>query len=203
MAWPNPSYTRWLSGPGRAIIEDGLMLHVHRMGRLVGAGVGSTHAGVWRWSINGETCATIGYRVKIDADNSARLILDFRVNGEPINQTIWLERRPCRFGGGRWFARCPHTGRTAANLYLPSGGHRFFSRHAYRMGYRSQCECPFGRATTRRHRLAARLNLGDANFPIKPRWMRWKTFDRALDKLQRDDTIWTTEMMKRFGIGNW
>jgi len=128
-----------------------------------------------------ENVALIGMtRASLTGENDANLSIEFRLNGEP--ELIWLEKRPCRFGGGRWFAVCPHSGRTAAKLYLPSGGRRFLSRHAYRMGYRSQYEAPAGRATLKQDRLAARLGL-DLHCPVKPKWMRWRTYDRAPDRL--------------------
>ncbi len=42
-----------------------------------------------------------------------------------------LEALPCRFGGVRWYARCPVTGARAAVIYLPNGAARFASRSAY------------------------------------------------------------------------
>jgi hypothetical protein len=38
------------------------------------------------------------------------------------------------WGAGYWFC-CPGTGKRAAKLFLPRGGHRFLSREAYRLGY--------------------------------------------------------------------
>jgi hypothetical protein len=130
MGSPNPSYTRWLGTSTRAVIEDGLSLTVHRMARLAGKRPGTSHTGFWRWSRDGETTSTISYRINTESTDWAELILDFTLNDEPVHQRIWLEKRPCRFGGGRWFAECPSTGGTASKLYLPPGGRRFLSRHA-------------------------------------------------------------------------
>ncbi|MGI8570237.1 MAG: hypothetical protein ACR2KT_14885 [Methylocella sp.] len=58
MAWSNPSFTRWLGGPERAIVEDGLTLSVHKMARVV-SGAGSVRAGSWIWKIGDETHATM------------------------------------------------------------------------------------------------------------------------------------------------
>jgi hypothetical protein len=203
MSWPNPSETRWAYGSTRAVVEDGLMLPIHRMAKLAGDWPGAIRIGTWRWSAYGETLATIGYRVEIISASVARLSLDFKVNGSPVVQTIWLERRPCRFGGGRWYAQCPVSGRTASKLYLPNGGQSFLSRQAYRLSYQSQRECAIGRSATRRHKLAARLNLGDPEMPIKPRWMHWATFDRAVAQLLYLDRLWSLEMARRFRLHDW
>lgn len=203
MGWPNPSYTRWLGTSTRPVVEDGLSLTVHRMARLAGSRPGTSHAGAWQWSRDGERTSTVDYWINVETVDSAELILTFRLNGDPVQQRIWLERRPCRFGGGRWFAQCPATGETASKLYLPPGGRRFLSRHAYKVAYRSQRECEIGRASLRRFRLATRLGLGDPNIPIKPPGMRWATFDRALEELDRYDTIWSVAIARRFGIRAW
>jgi hypothetical protein len=50
------------------------------------------------------------------------------------------------------------------------------------MGYRSQYDGTAGRATLKQDRLAARLGL-DLDCPVKPKWMRWRTYDRALEGL--------------------
>ena len=43
-------------------------------------------------------------------------------NGEPVRSRIFLERRPCRFGGWRTFFICPSCGRRTLRLaVLPEG----------------------------------------------------------------------------------
>jgi hypothetical protein len=172
------------------------------MAKLAGNWPEAMRSGTWRWSAYGETWATIGYRVEIISASVARLSLNFKVNGSPVAQTIWLEKRPCRFGGGRWYAQCPVSGRTASKLYLSNGGQYFLSRQAYRLSYQSQRECAIGRSAMRRHKLAALLNLGDPEMPIKPPWMRRATFDRAVAQLLYLDRLWSLEMAQRFGLHN-
>lgn len=67
------------------------------------------------------------------------------------------------------------------------------------MGYRSQCECPAGRPMLKQDRLAARLAL-DLDCPVKPKWMRRRTYERAMERLDACDDIWSVEMMRRFGM---
>src|SRR4029453_7072183 len=78
-----------------------------------------------------------GYKVAANYAGNDAVAAKFKEE-TGIPELIWLEKRPCRFCGGGWVTVCLHSGRTAAKLRLPSGGRRFLSRHAYRMGYRSQ-----------------------------------------------------------------
>ena len=65
----------------------------------------------------------------------------FRHMTEPVPQQDYdvpLEALPCRFGGWRWYARCPITGTRAAMLHLPNGAARFASRGAFGLVYETQ-----------------------------------------------------------------
>lgn len=199
MSWPNPSYTRWSCGPTNGTVEDGLVLTVHKLARHVAMAGPSGFWRSWQWSINGEVCSTIGYVLDFDGDATACLKLAFRINGDPVEQNIDLCRSQCRFGGYRWYAICPQTGRRVSKLYLPSGGRLFLARCAYRLGYRSQRECRAGRAALRRHRIAARYGI-DPELPFKPKWKRYGKFNRTLAALNALDAVWGAEMKLRFGF---
>jgi hypothetical protein len=86
-----------------------------------------------------------------------------------------------------------------SKLYLPSGAWSFASRRAYRIGYRSQRQSPYDRATTQAFKLRRRLGAdGAIGDPIeKPRWMRWHTFER---KLARIETVEEIVDMRLVGI---
>ena len=97
-----------------------------------------------------------------------------------------LQTTPQRFGGVRWWFRCPRTGRRCTKLFLPLGGHQFWSRYAYRLGYASQREDAAGRAQRQARKVSA--SLGDADHwmggpPPKPKWMRWRTYERKAARL--------------------
>jgi hypothetical protein len=53
---------------------------------------------------------------------------------------VTLETSPQPFGGVRWWFLCPRTGQRCTRLYLPRGGHRFWSRQAWQLGYACQRE---------------------------------------------------------------
>jgi hypothetical protein len=93
------------------------------------------------------------------------------------------------YGGRRWWFQCPRTGHRTTKLYLPNGGWHFWSRRAYGLGYACQRE---GRLD-RLQRRAAKLNrqLGGEGWgswdtpPIKPKWMRWRTYERKYERWER------------------
>lgn len=93
------------------------------------------------------------------------------------------------YGGRRWWFQCPRTGRKTTKLYLPNGGWHFWSRQAYRLGYACRREDRFSRLQRR----AAKLNrrLGGEGWstwsdpPTKPKWMRWRTYQRKYEDWER------------------
>jgi hypothetical protein len=93
------------------------------------------------------------------------------------------------YGGRRWWFQCPRTGRRITKLFLPNGGLHFWSRQAYGLGYACQREDRLGRLQRR----AAMLNrqLGGKGWstwddpPTKPKWMRWRTYERKYEIWER------------------
>jgi hypothetical protein len=81
------------------------------------------------------------------------------------------------------------TGRRTTKLFLPNGGSHFWSRQAYGLGYRCQRED----RSSRLQRRAAALNrqLGGeglstwADPPAKPKWMRWRTYEKKFAAWER------------------
>ena len=104
---------------------------------------------------------------------------------------ITLTTSPQPFGGRRWWFVCPRTGRLATTLHLPSGAYAFACRHAYRLAYRSQRETPRDRALSRA--FALRRKLGDdggiGDYVRKPKGMHWRTFERAMERIDRAEEI--------------
>ena len=110
---------------------------------------------------------------------------------------VRLLRTPQPLGGSRWWFECPHSFRKTMKLYLPLGGSRFYSRQAYQLGYASQREDAMGRAQRQAMKVFRRLE-GEGNWrdgpPPKPKWMRWRTYDRLADRFDyynaRFDGVW-------------
>ncbi len=122
------------------------------------------------------------------------VILDYCVKSDSsgwqhLHQRVPIRWTACRFGGERpWFvcesgASCD---RNVAKLYL--GARRFACRHCYRLGYAVQRCGPLDRAHNHLARLHGKLGSGyDGPFdlpPIKPKWMRQRTYDRILLQIE-------------------
>ena len=97
---------------------------------------------------------------------------------------VRIVRTACNLGGSRSWFICPAIGcgRRVVILY---GGGIFACRHCHQLAYASSREDAGGRATRRADRLRARLGWepGILNGEgIKPKWMRWRTFERLAAK---------------------
>jgi hypothetical protein len=132
-------------------------------------------------------------RVTIDVSDPRDPFLELthptRDDREPdrtIHDFIRLTWTVPTYGGRRWWFLCPRTHRLTTKLFLPNGGWHFWSREAYRLGYACQRESRFARLQRR----AAKLNrqLGGEGWstwnepPKKPKWMRWRTYERKYEK---------------------
>ena len=189
----------------KAIIEHGLTLNIHRM--VLSARSGRVdlpiyHWGAWQWTRDGKPRGTINYTIDQAFPNAATLQLSYNACSEPVKYSMALTARPCRFGGVRWFAICPRTGLTVSKVYLPCGATRFLARQAYRVAYQSQCDAAgLDRALNRHNRVAIKkLNCDDPDWPRRPKWMRWKTYEKHLDKLDELNSKIDAAFLRRFGI---
>ncbi len=114
---------------------------------------------------------------------------------------IRLAYTPCHLGGDRAWFLCPAAGcgRRVAVLF---GGVVFACRHCYRIAYPSTREDAWDRVTRRADVIRARLGWtpGILNgMGPKPKWMRWRTFERLVEA--HDDAVdaWVGEVKARFG----
>jgi hypothetical protein len=134
------------------------------------------------WNLNGEPIGNINYTAY-----EGHLLLDFKVRdyGEeewtPITQIVRFDHTHVHFGGQRQWLICPRCQRRCRILY---GGGRFYCRKCYRLNYQSQAEDSAQRAITRAQ--ATRKRLGgfegiDDPFPLKPKGMHWKTYNKLAE----------------------
>jgi hypothetical protein len=144
---------------------------------------------IWTNTSTGERIGSIGYEAHLGQE-SGRVRLKYtttRWDGEKRDSDYWieLETTPQPFGGRRWWFLCPRTGVRAAKLYLPNGAFTFASRRAYRLAYRSQRETTYDRALRRAFKLRAELGAdgGISDSVEKPKWMRWRAYDRKLEEI--------------------
>lgn len=146
--------------------------------------------------------------VTVDTTNPANRFVELtherHTDGaEEERYRVYLDCTRPPFGGVRWWFECPRTGRRVAKLFLPRGGHRFWSRQAYRLGYACQREAPADRLWRRARKIRRELGGSDSHmddYPDKPKWMRWRTYDGKIDLLasleSRADGLWAVGAMR-------
>jgi hypothetical protein len=150
----------------------------------------------WHWSRDRKTQASIGASVH-GGECGATLVLNYTLNGSPMTQRIRLAASPCQFGGVRWLAICPNTGRRVAHLYIGASG--AFSRHAYRLAFNSQRECPLDRSLRRRDKALAKLNADSPMGWGRPKGMHSQTYERLMQKVFQEEEFFDVAIQARFG----
>jgi hypothetical protein len=178
----------------RACLQDGLKLDLNRLSRqgLVARGKKTGPCAV-RW-----TCGGSGEEIArglISADMEGPVERSLRIQLGGLNQWINLIALPRHLGGHQWYFECPKTGHRASVLWMPPGASRFASRHAWprQVAYRSQ----FVTADDRAHlgkakiksRLIGSLDPNKWDLPPKPKWMRWATYNRYVERCDAYDAI--------------
>lgn len=147
----------------------------------------------WRWSIDGEPCGSIGITAAVSHVRLAYMRTHEGGSPEPFHYDIAIERTPCHFGGSRVWFRCLWCGRRCAIIYGISRDSYFACRLCLRLGYASECEDRMGRLWRKMRKLEARLVDGE----LKPKWMRWKTFDRISASMDEIDDALDAEFFRR------
>ena len=111
-----------------------------------------------------------------------------RIDIDNAEQTIFLTPRPRNFGGHQWYFVCPVMNRRVSVVWKPPGATRFCSRQTWRpqVAYASQFEAAGDRAHRGKAKIKAKL-IGDCDpdewdLPPKPKWMRWHTYNRHVEK---------------------
>ena len=176
---------------GRPTTDDGLRLDLPRLLAQRNFVPGCVLVGALTWTNTrtGVHVGSIGFESRLDCE-TGRVRLHYtttRRDSDTHFSDYWiqLETTPQPLGGRRWWFLCPKLGTRTTKLYLPPGAMTFASRKAHRLGYRSQRETPQDRALSHafklRHRLGADGGIGDPI--IKPKGMRWATFDREMDRI--------------------
>lgn len=200
---------------GRPTTSSGLTLDLTRMMREGWVRPNSSKGGSLSWGspTMGERVASIRYFASVE-DSHGRLRLSYShrdpMTGEWQETEYWVDliTTPQPFGGRRWWFRCPASGRRVLKLHLPPGQHVFASRKAHRLGYQSQRESPRDRATSRAFKLRRQLGAdgGIGDYVEKPKWMRWATFNRKMERICAAEDICEGHMigtiarlMERFG----
>jgi hypothetical protein len=145
----------------------------------------------WTNNYTGEQTASADFTAHMMDRHEGRL----RVQMEDMEQTIFLVPRSRRFGGHQWYFVCPVMNRCCSVLWRPPGVTYFRSRQACgrRVAYASQFLDPDNRAHRGKAKIKRRL-IGDCDpdeweLPPKPKWMRWRTYDRYTQRYDAYEAI--------------
>jgi hypothetical protein len=166
--------------------SDGLKLDLNHLARRgfikFGAAIGARRIS-WSNSHQGEIARGV-----ISADMTNPDSAWVRIAIGRFAQQITLVSRPRHFGGHQWFFLCPDTAGLATVLWKPPGASKFCSRQAWgrQVAYYSQFQDAATRAQLGKERIKYSL-IGDLNpdeweLPPKPKWMRWKTYNRYIKR---------------------
>jgi hypothetical protein len=191
----------------RACLQDGLKLDLNQLARQgfiqFGADIGPRVIS-WSNSHQGQIASGV-----ISADMSKPTNAWFRIAIGRFVQQITLMSRPRHLGGWQWFFLCPVTDGLATVLWKPPGATRFLSRQAWgrQVAYRSQFQGASDRAYLGKERIKARLiddlDPDEWDLPPKPKWMRWATYNRFVERFddyeERLDKACISSVMKRLG----
>jgi hypothetical protein len=179
----------------RVRLEGGLKLDINSLARggFIRPGA-STGPFVIRWtnSYTDEEIATGIITADMTTDESW-----FRIRIGTLDQRIRLTSLPCHFGGSQWFFRCPDLNRRCTVLWMPAGARSFACRQRWRrqVAYASQFLDRDNRAHRGQAKIRSRLcgiggfDPNECAFPPKPKWMRWRTYNQALEKFDRYEAV--------------
>lgn len=176
----------------RAAIDSGLVLDINRLRR---DGLLRSHRGSLNWTETetGRSVASIGFDVLIEDEVSGWIRLHYVTttwDGQKraSDYRVYLVSTAQPFGGRRWWFTCPRTGDRVAKLYKPAGTSTFLSRVAHGRGYRSQRRSAYDQAINQAFKLRRQLGDHGAIDDLvwqKPKWMRRRTFDRKVARIDR------------------
>lgn len=178
----------------RVCLQDGLKLDINRLTRngLIRSCVGTmAYALRWTNSYWGEVARGV---VTAHMPQEGQGWFTVELAGEGC-QHIALIARPRHFGGRQWYFSCPRTGRLVSVLWRPPGARWFASRQAWgrQVAYQSQFQDVTGRAHLGQQRIKSRLigslDPDEWDLPPKPKWMRWKTYERHERKFDHYEEI--------------
>ena len=179
----------------RVRLESGLKLNLNRLARRGFIQPGAYRGSGISWTNNytGEQIAS-GF---ITADMNGPEEGWFRIQIGNLDQRIILISRPRHFGGRQWYFICPSMNRRVSVLWKPPGARSFACRQKWgrQVAYNSQFSTPVDRAHEGKAKINSRLcsigglDADDWEFPPKPKWMRWSTYNRAQDKFDHYESI--------------
>jgi hypothetical protein len=177
----------------RVRLESGLKLDLNKLRHQGLVSPGGKQWAVIRWTntYTGEKIAKGILTSNMEGKYEGWL----RIQLGSLDQTIILVPKPRHFGGYQWYFVCPVMNRCSSVLWMPPGAERFCSREAWsrRVAYASQFADPDNGAHIGQAKIKQRL-IGDCDpdewdLPPKPKWMRWRTYDRYVERYDAYEAI--------------
>jgi hypothetical protein len=174
----------------RVCLQDGLKLDLNRLARqgFVRRGARSGPTGI-RWSsIYWDQELTSGI-ITADMSGNHEGWLGLQLGN--LEQSFTLVAQPRPFGGLQWYFTCPVLNRSVSVLWRPPGARDFRSRQAWgrQVAYASQFIDQINRAhlgkSRIKRRLIADLDPDEWDLPPKPKWMRWSTYNRYVERYDK------------------
>jgi hypothetical protein len=172
----------------RVKLQDGLKLDLNRLVRrgVIKPGAKTGLVGIQLWDHYWDRQKDFG---QITADMSGTVEGWFRINMVGgTDQWITLIPRQRSYGGRQWYFVCPYMNRYVSVLWRPPAAQNFACRQRWgrSVAYASQFLDRDNRAHYGQSRIKNQL-IGDLDpeewsLPPKPKWMRWKTYNRFVDK---------------------
>jgi hypothetical protein len=161
------------------------------------------------WKKNQQVIGSIQFlvwtRVQFPEKPYVTLRYKSRTNGgdwQELNYEIELETTKCNFGGVRYWFKCPECSKRACVVY---GGTIFKCRSCHSLVHKSRNESSLDQAIRRLHKEKDKLYANDnislydsVKWLYKPKWMRYKTFERKRNKLISLEHRITVLMMVEF-----
>ena len=142
------------------------------------------------WGQYGQTVAQLTLVSDVHClQPSPRLTITGHAFDRVINCVIQLEEQPLPYGGERWYALCPRTGRRSTALVLPPGRAQFASVSGWNVAYGSQRECAIHRGHRAIDKAQKRLR-GLSKYTRKP------TRERLVDRLS-DRQVFVDEQIDK------
>jgi hypothetical protein len=178
----------------RVRLESGLHLDLNKLIRqkLISLGMAWGSTIFWHESLSGRQVAAGRLSADMTAERSGWLRLELSA----LDQRITLVARERHFGGRQWYFVCPQTARLVSKLWKPPGAPLFASRQTWgrQVAYGSQFETPHDRALSAAQDIRYRLGGKDClstidDFPPKPKWMRWRTYDKIMRRYETYENI--------------
>jgi hypothetical protein len=179
----------------RVCLESGLKLNLDSLARrgVIKPGAITGPVGI-AWTDDTGQQVAFG---SITADMSGEYTGWLRIRVGRLDQCITLVPRRRHFGGRQWFFKCPHLHSLATVLWMPPGADTFACRQRWGrlVAYASQ----FLDRVARGHQGAAAIksrlcSIGrfapdEWDLPPKPKWMRWRTYNRMVEKFDRCEAM--------------